>query len=131
MQYPCSEHLRYLDDAQDLNFPISLVACVSAISHLDLPIPPGSSQENELDVGSNAVVPPIPIPLTAVSLTESASCFLEHCRIYNWLDVGRYRRAMGLGHSSRPVLGLVGLVIFITDEATHATQPLASQCDLI
>ena len=37
--------LEILDDVQDLNLPISLVACVLVTVLLDLPTPPGSSQE--------------------------------------------------------------------------------------
>ena len=33
------------DDVQDLNLPISLAACVLVTILLDLPTPPGSSQE--------------------------------------------------------------------------------------
>ena len=40
-----TEYLGYLTNIQDLNLPISLLACVSVLFLLDLPTPPGSYRE--------------------------------------------------------------------------------------
>ncbi|KAH0828699.1 major facilitator superfamily domain-containing protein [Lanmaoa asiatica] len=110
---------RYSNNVQDLNLPICLVACVSVIFLLDLPIPQGGYRDKfmRMDWIGNFLVISSTIAYT-IGLT--------------W---GGVTASWGSVTVLVPlVLGLVGLGVFIAYDATLAAHPLVSAyspCTLI
>lgn len=118
------------DNIQDFNLPISFVASLLVVFLMDLPIPPGSYREKFMRMDWMYVR----ICSSPHEFNLTWRCFTYRGNFLVIASTAAYTIGLTWGGITAPwgsvkvlvplVLGLVGLAVFITYEATLAKYPL-------